>query len=116
MKQFLVILNLLATAIMFGLIALVPYLNIATLGTEISRMEKQQVFHQPNLDAYLNGHNAMADKLDHHNDLAHYLYGLIFTASPFVAAACIVFLANAIVIAVCWNRQPWKTMDHSKNE
>lgn len=116
MKQFLVIINLLAAAIMFGLIALLPYLNIATLSNEVSRMEKQGVFHQPHLDSYLNGHNVMAGKIDKHNDLAHYLYGLIFTASPFIVAACIVFLANAILIGVCWNRQPWISMDHSKNE
>jgi hypothetical protein len=108
--------NLAAAAIMFGFLSLVPYLNLTILRTEAAQMHKQGVLHQPHLDSYLNEHNALAGRFDLYDALARYLYGQIHTASPFITAACMGFIANAILIGVFWKNHSRLTIAIPENE
>lgn len=106
MKKFLVLLNLIAAVVMFGFIALVPYYNLTMLRMEVMEMEKQGVFHEQALEAYLKDRGALAGSFDHIHALASYWYGRTLTASPFVIAFCLAFLCNAILMGIFWQRQP----------
>jgi len=114
MKWILVILNAAAGVVMFGSLALVPYVELTGLRTEALQMERANVIEPERLDLYLRQHDALEGRLDRYDAFARHLYGLAPMARPFLGGACFAFLGNAVLLGVFW-RSPGRKKGRSSN-